>query len=97
MNHKKVGDIIEVLNNSFRICGIVPHGKGGRKFLSLSTMQDLIGADGRTSVFYLKLDNAANVGTVEANNKGHTRHGTIFGAVHAGVSLDDDTGQPARL
>lgn len=70
MNHKKVGDIIEVLNNSFRICGIVPHGKGGRKFLSLSTMQDLIGADGRTSVFYLKLDNAANVGTVEATIKG---------------------------
>lgn len=70
MNHKKVGDIIEVLNNSFRICGIVPHGKGGRKFLSLSTMQDLIGADGRTSVFYLKLDNAANVGRVEATIKG---------------------------
>ena len=70
MNHKKVGDIIEVLNNSFRICGIVPHGKGGRKFLALSTMQDLIGAEGRTSVFYLKLDSAANVSTVEAAIKG---------------------------
>jgi putative ABC transport system permease protein len=70
MNHKKVGDIIEVLNNSFRICGIVPHGKGGRKFLALSTMQDLIGAEGRTSVFYLKLDNPANVSTVEATIKG---------------------------
>ena len=61
MNHKNVGDTVDVLNNSFRICGIVPHGKGGRKFLPLTTMQDLIGADGRASVFYLKLDNAANI------------------------------------
>lgn len=69
-NHKKVGDTIEVLNNSFRICGIVPHGKGGRKFLPLSTMQDLVGAEGRASVFYLKLDSPANVDTVESTIKG---------------------------
>jgi len=61
MNHKKVGDTIEVLNNPFRICGIVPHGKGGRKFLPLETMQDLIGAEGRVSVFYVKLDDPANL------------------------------------
>ena len=61
MNHKNVGDTVDVLNNSFRICGIVPHGKGGRKFLPLTTMQDLIGADGRASVFYLKLDNPAYI------------------------------------
>ncbi len=61
MNHKKVGDTIEVLNNPFRICGIVPHGKGGRKFLRLDTMQELIGAEGRASGFYIKLDNPANL------------------------------------
>ena len=61
MNHKKVGDTIEVLNHPFRICGIVPHGKGGRKFLPLATMQDLIGAEGRASVFYVKLDHPANL------------------------------------
>jgi len=61
MNHKKIGDTIEVLNQPFRICGIVPHGKGGRKFLPLATMQDLIGAEGRASVFYVKLDNPANL------------------------------------
>lgn len=69
MNHKKVGETIEILNHPFRICGIVPHGKGGRKFLSLTTMQDLIGADGRTSVFYLKLDDPASAATVEAGIK----------------------------
>lgn len=64
MYHKKVGDTIEVLNHPFRICGIVPHGKGGRKFLQLTTMQDLIGAEGRASVFYVKLDNPANIDAV---------------------------------
>ena len=65
MNHKKVGDTIQVLNNPFRICGIVPHGKGGRKFLPLATMQDLIGAADKASAFYVKLDNPANIDAVE--------------------------------
>lgn len=65
MYHKKVGDTIQVLNNPFRICGIVPHGKGGRKFLPLSTMQGLVGAPGRVSAFYVKLDNPANIDAVE--------------------------------
>jgi putative ABC transport system permease protein len=60
-NHKKVGDTVNVLNNQFRICGIVPHGKGGRKFLSLETMQNLTSSQGRASVFYVKLDNPAFV------------------------------------
>jgi putative ABC transport system permease protein len=64
MNHKKVGDSVEILNHTFRICGIVPHGKGGRKFVPLATMQDLIGAEGRASVFYLKLDDPANASQV---------------------------------
>jgi len=64
MNHMKVGQSIQVLGNSFRICGIVPHGKGGRKFLPLTTMQELTGAEGRASVFYVKLDNPANMDAV---------------------------------
>ncbi|HKH97637.1 MAG TPA: ABC transporter permease [Candidatus Sulfotelmatobacter sp.] len=64
MNHKHVGDTAEILNHEFRICGIVPHGKGGRKFLPLGTMQDLVGAEGRASVFYLKLDDPANAEAV---------------------------------
>ena len=64
MNHKKVGDTIEVLNHSFRICGVVPHGKGGRKFLPLTTMQDMIGAEGRASVFYVKLDDPASIDAI---------------------------------
>jgi len=33
--HSKIGDTIEILNNPFRICGIVERGKGARKFLPL--------------------------------------------------------------
>jgi putative ABC transport system permease protein len=65
MNRKKVGDSIEILNHQFRICGIVPHGKGGRKFLPLATMQDLLGAERRASAFYVKLDDPANADQVE--------------------------------
>jgi putative ABC transport system permease protein len=65
MNHKKVGDTIEVLNHSFRICGIVPHGKGGRKFIPLTTMQEMRGDIGRVSAFYVKVDAASNIDAVE--------------------------------
>jgi len=65
MNKKKVGDTIEILAHDFRISGIVPHGKGGRKFLPLATLQDLEGADGKASVFYVKLDDPANADQVE--------------------------------
>ena len=60
MKKVKVGDSIEILNHQFHVCGIVAHGKGARKFLPLTTMQDLIGAENRASVFYVKVDNPAN-------------------------------------
>jgi putative ABC transport system permease protein len=55
-----VGDSIEILNHSFRVSGIVEPGKGARKYLELQTLQDLIGAQNKASIFYLKLDNPAN-------------------------------------
>src|SRR5438270_1936621 len=35
-----LGDKVAVLNHDFHICGIVEHGKGARKFLPMSTLQD---------------------------------------------------------
>lgn len=58
--HAKIGDSVEILNNKFRICGIVERGKGGRKFIPLSTLQDLTGAKDKATIFYLKLDDPAN-------------------------------------
>jgi putative ABC transport system permease protein len=58
--HVKVGDSTEILNHTFRICGIVEAGKGARKFVQIGVLQDLIGAQGKASIFYLKLDSPAN-------------------------------------
>jgi len=63
-HHSKVGDMVELLNHKFRICGVVEHGKGARRFLQLSTMQDLIGAQGKASVLYVRLDDPKNADAV---------------------------------
>ena len=43
---------------------MVEPGKGARKFLEIGVMQDLIGAQGKATLFYLKLDNPANADQV---------------------------------
>jgi putative ABC transport system permease protein len=63
-NHTKVGDTIELLNHKFRVAGIVAHGKGARIFLPLSTLQELVVAQGRASAFYVKADDPANADAV---------------------------------
>jgi putative ABC transport system permease protein len=62
--HRKVGDHIEALNHSFRVSGIVEHGKGAREFVPIATLQDMIGAIGKASIFYVKLDNPGNADQV---------------------------------
>ena len=56
----KVGDTLMVLNHPFRISGIVEHGKGGRKFIPIDTMNEIGGTPGKASVFYLKTDDLKN-------------------------------------
>lgn len=67
--HVKIGDTMEILNHSFRVCGIVENGRGARKFVPMTTMQDVIGAQDKASVFYLKLDDPANADAVVAEVK----------------------------
>jgi putative ABC transport system permease protein len=69
----RVGESIKILNHSFRICGVVESGKGGRKLVPLETLADLMGSDGKASVIYLKSDNPANDGLIREeihNTKG---------------------------
>src|ERR1700734_1643722 len=56
----RVGDSIPILNHTFRICGIVEHGKGGRKFLPIKTLGALLGAENNATLFYVKADNPDN-------------------------------------
>ncbi len=55
-----VGESIEILRHPFRICGIVEHGKGGRKFIPIMTMGDITNNPGRASAFYVKTDDLKN-------------------------------------
>ena len=54
------GDTINVMNHKFRICGIVKHGKGARKLIPIDTMGQMMGAEGKTSIFYIKTDDPSN-------------------------------------
>jgi putative ABC transport system permease protein len=62
--HVTVGGPMDALNHTFRVSGIVENGRGARKFLPLATLQDLIGAKDKASVFYVKLDDPANADQV---------------------------------
>jgi putative ABC transport system permease protein len=58
--HHHVGETITIKNHPFRICGIVEHGKGGRKFLPIHTLGALMGNPDNASLFYLKSDDLKN-------------------------------------
>jgi putative ABC transport system permease protein len=58
--HYAVGDTITVLKNKFRICGIVEHGKGGRKYVPLRTLAGLIGSADNASLIFVKSDDPKN-------------------------------------
>jgi len=55
-----IGDTVQVLDQPFRISGIVEEGKGGRKLIPIETMGALADAEGKASIFYIKCDNPAN-------------------------------------
>ncbi len=60
-----VGETATVLNRTFRICGIVENGKGGRRLIPIDTMGALTGSEGKASVIYLKSDSPANEKAIE--------------------------------
>lgn len=56
-----VGDTVDLLNQKFKVAGIVEHGKGARIFMSLKAAQDLTGSLNRASLFFVKLHNPDQV------------------------------------
>jgi len=71
-----VGDHITISKHSFRICGIVEAGKGGRKLLPIDTLGTLMSAEGKASLFYIKCDDPAN-------------NQTVIDEIHAVKGLED--------
>jgi putative ABC transport system permease protein len=50
----KVDTTYTLLNHDWHVAGIVDHGKGARLFVPMETLQDLVGAKDKASVFFLK-------------------------------------------
>ena len=50
----KVGDTYNLLNHNWHVAAIIEHGKGARLFVPLATLQDLVGAHDKASIFLLR-------------------------------------------
>ena len=50
----KAGDTYNVFNHDWHIAGIVEHGKGSRIFVPLATLQGLVAARDKASIFFVK-------------------------------------------
>ena len=50
----RVGSTFNILNHDWHVAGIVEHGKGARLFVPLKTLQDLVGAHDKASIFLIK-------------------------------------------
>jgi putative ABC transport system permease protein len=50
----KVGDTYNLLNHSWHVAAIIEHGKGARLFVPIGTLQELVGARDKASIFLLK-------------------------------------------
>ncbi len=64
-----VGETILIKGHSFRIAGIVRHGKGGRKFVPIRTLGGLLGNANNASLFYLRSDSEKNQKLIESEIK----------------------------
>ena len=67
--HLKVGDTYELLNHKWHVVGIVEHGKAGRIFVPISTLQDLVGAREKATLFLVKCTRTEHTDDVIAEIK----------------------------
>src|SRR5438046_9744983 len=70
----KVGDTYNVLSHDWRVVGIVEHGKGARLFVPLTTLQNLVGARDKASIFLVKCTRPEHTDAVMEEMR-HLLHG----------------------
>jgi putative ABC transport system permease protein len=64
-----VGSTVKLLNRDWRVCGIVESGKLARIVIPRAKLQDLVGATGKLSQIFLKLDDPSKTDQVLASLK----------------------------
>lgn len=52
--HLTVGSTFRLFSHDWKVAGIVEHGKGGRLFVPIATLQELVGARDKASIFLVK-------------------------------------------
>ena len=52
--HVKLGDTYSVLNHDWKVVGIVEHGKAGRIFVPIASLQALVGAHDKATIFLVR-------------------------------------------
>jgi len=52
--HLTVGDTYNLLNHDWKVVGVVEHGKAGRIFVPITTLQELVGARDKATIFLVK-------------------------------------------
>jgi putative ABC transport system permease protein len=65
----KVGETLHILAHDFQVAGIVEHGKSARLFVLISTLQEMMGAHDKASVFFIKCDRSDHATAVESEVK----------------------------
>ncbi|HXY00488.1 MAG TPA: ABC transporter permease [Candidatus Limnocylindrales bacterium] len=50
----KLGDTHNLFNHDWKVVGIIEHGKGGRLFVPIHTLQDLVGARDKATIFLVR-------------------------------------------
>jgi len=58
------GDAVQLFNRDFRVAGVIESGKMSRLFVPRSTMQELMGWEGKVSQIYIKLKDPAQTEAV---------------------------------
>ncbi len=93
--HIKVGDTYKLLNHDWHVAAIIEHGKGARLFVPLATLQDLVGAPDKASIFWLK------VRTPRAHGRCYGRDSAPLAGLHGPSSecdvVVDDLDKHSRI
>jgi putative ABC transport system permease protein len=59
----KVGDLHTLKGKTFKVCGVVRNGKGGRVFVPIQTLQELTGWTGQATMMLIKCHDPSQVET----------------------------------
>jgi putative ABC transport system permease protein len=91
----KVGSTFNILNHDWHVAGIVEHGKGARLFVPLKTLQDLVGAHDKASIFLIKCTRPEHTEDV-IDEMRHTLPSYTVRPLKAFLSLMTSTNIPGR-